>query len=47
LEELVAIREEAEALGLTKGQALEHLGETTGDVSLHESAYWRSIPAKA
>ena len=45
-EELTAIREGAGALGLTPEQALEHLGETTCDIYLNESAYWRNIPAK-
>ncbi|MBI4644562.1 MAG: N-6 DNA methylase [Deltaproteobacteria bacterium] len=44
--ELAAIREGAGALGLTLEQALEHLGETTCDIYLNESAYWRNIPAK-
>jgi len=38
LEELAAIREGAEALGLTQAQALERLGEATGDVYLNELA---------
>lgn len=45
-EELAAIREGAPALGLTPEQALTHLGETTYDIYLNESAYWRNIPAK-
>jgi hypothetical protein len=45
-EELAAIREGAPALGLTPGQALEHLGETTYDIYLNEVAYWRNIPEK-
>lgn len=45
-EELAAIREGAGALGLTSEQALEHLGETTCDIYLNESAYWRNVPAK-
>lgn len=45
-EELTAIREGAGALGLTPEQALEHLGETTCDIYLNESAYWQNIPAK-
>ena len=43
LEIPVAIRERAEALGLTQAQALEHLGETTSEVYLNESGSWRSI----
>jgi len=45
-EELAAIRDGAGALGLTPEQALEHLGETTCDVYLNESAYWQNIPAR-
>ena len=45
-EELTAIREGAAPLGLTPEQALEHLGETTYDIYLNESAYWRNIPEK-
>ncbi len=45
-EELTAIQEGAAALGLTLEQALEHLGETTCDVYLNESAYWQNIPAR-
>jgi hypothetical protein len=45
-EELTAIREGVEALGLTAEQAFEHLGETTCDIYLNEVAYWRNIPAK-
>jgi hypothetical protein len=46
LEELAAIWEGGEAMGLTQAQALVNLGETTGDVYLKESAHWHSIPAK-
>jgi hypothetical protein len=45
-EELAALREGAAALGLTLEQALDHLGETTCDIYLNESAYWRNVPAK-
>ncbi|MGD0828078.1 MAG: type ISP restriction/modification enzyme [Desulfobaccales bacterium] len=45
-EELTAIREGAGALGLTLDEALEHLGETTCDIYLNESAYWQNIPAR-
>jgi len=45
-EELTAIREGAGALGLTPEQVFEHLGETTCDIYLNESAYWRNIPEK-
>ncbi len=45
-EELAAIQEGARALGLTQEQALEHLGNTTCDIYLNDSAFWRNIPAK-
>lgn len=45
-EELTAIREGAGALGLTLEEAIEHLGETTCDIYLNESAYWQNIPAR-
>jgi hypothetical protein len=45
-EELAAIREGAPALGLTLEQALEHLGESTYDIYLNDTAYWRNIPEK-
>jgi hypothetical protein len=46
LEELAAIREGAGNLGLTPEQALEHLGETTFDIYLNETAYWQNVPEK-
>jgi hypothetical protein len=45
-DELAAIREGAQAQGLTPEQALEHLGETTLDIYLNEAAYWGNIPEK-
>ena len=45
-EELTAIREGAQTLGLTPEQALEHLGETTCDIYLNETAYWQNVPEK-
>ncbi len=45
-EELAAIREGALALGLTQEQALSHLGETTCDIYLNDTAYWSNVPAK-
>ncbi|MCK9377566.1 MAG: hypothetical protein M0P73_15625 [Syntrophobacterales bacterium] len=45
-EELADIREGAGALGLTPEQALEHLGRTTCDVYLNESAFWCNIPSR-
>ncbi len=44
-EELSALREGAELLGLTLDRALECLGETTFDVFLNTKAFWRNIPA--
>jgi len=43
-EELDAIREGVQPLGITLEQALEHLGGTTYDIYLNEVAYWRNIP---
>ena len=45
-EELADIKRGAEVLGITLEQALEHLGKTTCDIYLNESAYWRNVPAK-
>jgi len=45
-DELAAIREGAEAFGLTPEQAIEHLGETTLDIYLNDVAYWRNVPAR-
>ena len=45
-EELDAIREGVQPLGITLEQALEHLGETTYDIYLNEVAYWRNVPEK-
>ncbi len=33
-------------MGPTIEQTFEHLGETTCDVYLNESAYWQNIPAR-
>ncbi|MBM4272893.1 MAG: DNA methyltransferase [Deltaproteobacteria bacterium] len=44
--ELTSIREGAQAQGLTLKEALDHLGETTCDIYLNKSAYWRNVPAK-
>jgi hypothetical protein len=45
--ELSAIEKGTKALGLTLGQAVERLGDTTCDVYLNGIAYWKNIPAKA
>ncbi len=45
-QELRAISEGAEALGLLSEQALEHLGTTTCDIYLNNTAYWKNIPGK-
>ena len=45
-EERQAIREGAAALGLTLEEVLKHLGQTTFDIYLNETAYWRNIPHK-
>lgn len=45
-EELEAIEAGAEALGLTPEELLEVFGETTFDVYLNDSAYWKNIPIR-
>jgi hypothetical protein len=45
-EELAAIEKGAKARGLTLKQALVHLGETTCDIYLNDTAYWRNVPEK-
>lgn len=44
-EEREAIRQGADESGLSFEQAVERLGETTFDVYLNDSAYWRNVPA--
>ncbi len=44
LDERNAIKEGAEALGLTFEQAIKHLGEATHDIYLNNIAYWKNIP---
>ncbi len=44
--ELTAIAEGATVLGMTLGDALACLGQTTRDVYLNGVAYWANIPAK-
>jgi hypothetical protein len=41
-----AIERGAQLLGLTKEEALAHLGERTCDVYLNDNAYWKNIPAR-
>jgi len=45
-DERAAIAEGAASLGLTPGEAFASLGETTLDVYLNDTAYWRNIPAR-
>jgi hypothetical protein len=45
-EELGAIREGAEAMGLQLQDALRYLGPSTRDVFLNESAYWKNVPSR-
>jgi len=45
-EEKATIEEGAKAIGLTLELALIHLGETTCDIYLNESAYWKNVPRK-
>ena len=44
-DELSAIQEGAEAIGLTVEEALQHLGATTCDIYLNNIAYWKNIPS--
>jgi len=46
LDERTALKEGAEALGLTVEEAIEHLGETTCDIYLNSLAHWKNIPSK-
>ena len=45
-EEMAAIINGVTALGLSAEQALAHLGGTTCDIYLNETAYWKNIPRK-
>jgi hypothetical protein len=44
-EELAAIGQGSEALGLSLGQALARLGDSAVDVYLNDVAYWRCVPS--
>ena len=44
-EELAAIREGAEAPGLSAEEALAQLGDMAVDVYLNDVAYWRGVPS--
>lgn len=43
-EELAALEQGAEALGMTLDEALAQLGRATCDVYLNDRAYWRNVP---
>lgn len=45
-DELEAIRQGAEALGLSSEAALGLLGPNTRDVYLNDTAYWQNVPAR-
>ena len=45
-EELAAVEAGARELGLSRDEALEHLGATTFDIFLNAAAYWRNVPAR-
>jgi hypothetical protein len=45
-EELAAIEAGAGELGLSREEALRHLGESTLDLYLNGVAYWRNVPAR-
>ena len=43
-EELAALEKGAKSHGITMKQALKHLGETTCDIYLNDTVYWRNVP---
>lgn len=45
-EERNALKEGAEALGLTAEEAIKHLGKSTCDIYLNNTAYWKNVPQK-
>src|SRR5208337_2672331 len=45
-DEIQAMRQGAEALGLTVDDAMRLLGTTTRDIYLNDTAYWRNVPAR-
>ncbi len=45
-DERAAINEGAEVLGHTVEEAIEHLGDTTCDIYLKNTAYWKNVPKK-
>jgi Type ISP C-terminal specificity domain/N-6 DNA Methylase len=45
-DERKAIDRGAQLLGLTKEEAVSHLGERTCDVYLNDNSYWRNIPTR-
>lgn len=44
-DELSAIQDGAEAIGLIVEEALQHLGTTTCDIYLNNIAYWKNVPS--
>jgi len=44
--ERAALKEGAEALGITVEEAIEQLGDTTCDIYLNNIAYWKNVPIK-
>jgi hypothetical protein len=45
-EERAAIEEGVKALNLSLTEALTHLGTTTHDIYLNETAFWRNVPTR-
>ncbi len=45
-DERAAIVQGAGALGITSAEAFAHLGETTFDIYLNNTAYWKNVPAR-
>jgi hypothetical protein len=44
--ERTSLLQSAAALGLTEGELLANVGETTYDVHLNDAAYWSNVPTK-
>ncbi len=46
-DERTALKEGVESLGLTVEDAIKLLGESTCDIYLNNTAYWKNVPKKA
>lgn len=45
-DERTALKAGVEALGLTAEEAIKHLGKSTCDIYLNNTAYWKNVPQK-